>query len=111
MGRIGEAQRIGSYLQRDSLPYFEVTHDAQVHVEEFWTAELIAFGVSVMSGSGAADHRGSKGARIEELAGRGSAGKAVARRFATELLEGLDEIGGLPRAIRVQVAARADSEG
>src|SRR5580693_5742205 len=114
MGRVGETERVASYLQRGELPYFEVAYDAQVHVEEARTPELIAVGIPIMCGCGifGIDFRGCERAGIKVRA-RGSAHGAThagAWLFATELAKGFDEIGSLPRTVCIQVTACADCE-
>lgn len=108
MRRVGETECVASHLQRGEFPYFEITHNAQIHVEEAGPAEFIAVGVSVMGRCGVfgIDLRSSERTGVEVRAGGSAHGAthAGAGRFATELSEGLDEIGGLPGPVCVQAA-------
>jgi len=108
MGRVGKAYGIGSRLQADSLRQLELTCEAQVHVEEAGTAELVTVRVSIMCIGIAGYHRRSERSGIEEVTAKvcGRAGLSRTKRLPTDLVVGSDEISRLDRSICVQRARR-----
>jgi len=108
MGRVGKAYGIGSRLQADSLRQLELTCEAQVHVEEAGTAELITVRVSIMCIGITGYHRRSERSGIEEVTAKvcGRAGLSRTKRLPTDLVVGSDEISRLDRSICVQRARR-----
>src|SRR5580698_5759205 len=113
MGRIRQAEGVGTNLHDVPLPEPEITDHAQVQAEVSRTAELIAVGVSEMSVSRAGNERCSKGGRVEEVTSgiALAAGLTGAQWSSMSLVIDADEIGGLRGAIRVQVASGVHGEG